>query len=115
MTTTEVLKSQLDNVWHEIQQLQVKDASRSATRGRTVSKNTIEELTLLNSEEKVIGAEQEAKQWNEKTVKLSTTLARVKKEYEKITKLFKDELVEKGSLVEQLKSVGSELHSKLKS
>ena len=65
----------------------------------------LEELKqrLLDSEEKVIGAEQEAEQWKEETEKLSIALAGVKEEHKTITKLLKGELVEKSSLIEQLK------------
>lgn len=71
----------------------------------------IEELRqrLLDSEEKVIGTEQEAEQWKEEKVKPTTTLVGVKEEYENIVKSLSDKLVKKASLVEQLITAGSKL------
>lgn len=43
-------------------------------------------------------------QWNKET-KLSTMLAGVKEEYETITKLLQDELVERDSLIAQLRQL----------
>ena len=81
MTTTEALRLQLDNARQEIQQLQVENKKLRAEvqRGEEQSAE-IEELRqrLLDSEEKVIGAEQEAEQWKEETEKLSTALSGVK-------------------------------------
>ena len=103
MTTTEVLKLQLDNARREMQQLQVDNQNFQAEvwRGEEQSAE-IEELRqrLLNSEEKVIGAEQEAEQWKEEMEKLSTALAgAVKEEYEKNVRLL-NELAEMASLAE---------------
>lgn len=116
MTTTEVLKLQLGNTRREVQQLQVDNQKFQAeVRLGEEQLAEIEELRqrLLDSEEKVIGAEQEAEQWKEETEKLSTALAGVKEEYKKTVKLLNDELMEKASLIEQLKTAGSELQLEL--
>ena len=86
MTTTEMLRLQLDNVQQEIQQLQVKNKLQAEVQLGEEQSAEIEKLIqrLLDSEEKVIGAEQEAEQWKEETKKLCTALAGVKEAYETI-------------------------------
>ena len=85
MMTTEVLRLQLDNVWQEMQQLQVENKKlRAEVQLGEEQSVEIEELRqrLLDSEEKVIGAKQEMEQWKEGTGKLSTVLAGVREVYE---------------------------------
>ena len=74
----------------------------------------VEELRqrLLDSEERVIIAEQEAEQWKVEAEKLSAVLTGVQEESEKIEKSLVDQVAEKTSLVEQLKKAVSELQLK---
>ena len=89
------LQVDIQKFWAEVQLGEEQSAELEELRQR-----------LLDCEGKVIGAEQEVEQWKEKTEKLCRTLAAVKREYKKIVKLLNDELVEKASLVKQLKTAG---------
>ena len=69
MTTMEVLKLQMDNTQHEIQQLQVDNQKLWAEvqLGEAKLAEIGHTQRLLNSEEVVNGAQQEAEQWKKET------------------------------------------------
>lgn len=81
MTTTEVLRVQLDNVQHELHLLQVENNKLRAEAEEQSAE--IEDLRqrLLDSEEKVIGAEQEVELCQCETEKLTSALTGIKEEY----------------------------------